>query len=86
MSDIPTYEIDAPARQEIYKVLDEDNRRVLLSIQDLRPFHKMETPLVTVLDNLIAQGLITPKGFNLTPRGVQIAAGVAKRWPEGRDI
>lgn len=86
MDDIPTYEIDAAARQEIYKGLDEDTRRVILAIKDDRPFHKMSKPLISILDDLVEKGLVTGKGVNLTPRGVQIAAGVAKRWPEGKDI
>lgn len=82
---INTDPVEAEDRQSIYAVLGEDERRMILRLRDMRPVPTGLSDLNRTITTLVEQGLVD-MNWNLTARGSQIAEGVARRWPESKDV
>ncbi|UTC28139.1 hypothetical protein GURKE_01080 [Brevundimonas phage vB_BpoS-Gurke] len=83
---IETDALDPADRQSIYTMLDKEDRRTLLRLDEDRPLPSDIIQLQSVLTHLVRLGLIAPfPSYALTERGRQIAAGVRKRWPKSQN-
>lgn len=77
-------DLTGPERQSLYSRLETPERRVLIRLLQDRPMPRVRD-LQATFDYLIGLGLLTAPA-KLTERGVQIAEGVLRHWPKGKEV